>query len=170
MRLLGAMLIILASGAAGMLVAKNFAERPRILRALQSALQMLETEINYGRTTLPEACLRVAESHDATVSLFFTVFAQELTAGTGHSGQEAWRKALQTLADEGLQSGDLDRLQTLGAVIGQSDADDQVKHLRLVHKQLEQALHQAEEEREKNVRLWNYLGFCFGALVVLLLF
>ncbi len=169
-RFIGACLIILASGAAGILMARSYMERPKNLRFIQTALQALETEIHYSRTSLPEACMRIAKHSKHPINTFFHVFGENLQSGDGLSAKEAWDKALEVLRDAGFIRDDVERISTLGNALGRSDAEDQVKHLVLLQKQLAELIARSEEEKDQNVLLWNCLGFCVGALVVILLF
>ncbi len=170
MRLFGALLIFFASGYAGILMARTFLDRPRNLRAFHVAIQALETEINYTRTSLPEACLHIAIQSKPPISLFFQVFVEKLKCGEGISSKEAWDTALVILIDGGFSKDDIEKIATLGNILGRSDADDQRKHLALLQRQLVVTIDEAEADKEKNARLWNYIGFCIGALVVVLLY
>lgn len=170
LRLLGAFMIIGSSGLIGLIMANTYMTRPLNLYHLQLAIQLLETEINYARSSLPEACSRIAEQIKQPVASFFGEFAANLQSLESPTVIDAWNRALQILKEAGFLKEDLEIMAQLGNVLGQSDADDQIKHLSLLQNRLASAIKQAEQERDKNVRLWNYLGFCVGALVVLLLF
>lgn len=169
LRLIGAVMIIAACGLVGIIVSKSYLLRPKYLHDLSAALQLLETEINYTRTSLPEACTIIAKRIKEPVSQFFTCFAESLKNESGVNAQEAWDNSLIVLADAGFLKQDIEIIKQLGSVLGRSDAADQLKHITALQKRIQALAKVAELERDKNVRLWNYLGFCIGALVVLLL-
>lgn len=169
LRLFGALIVIIGCGLGGMVVAKSYALRPQHLRELSNALQLLATEIDYARTSLSEACSKIAGQTKGPAAQFFAQFAAYLEGRSGMSANEAWSKSLQVLADAGFVKQELKTIGHFGSVLGRSDAEDQLKHLALLQTRLEQFGDQAEQEREKMVRLWNYLGFCIGALAVLML-
>lgn len=166
LKLMGAILLVAAGGAAGMLKAGEYAKRPGELKSLLAAIQMLETEILYGATPLAEALDRVAGSADRSVSRFFQRVARELRSMTGCTAGEAWERALTWFFTvNSLSPQDTAILRNLGKALGISDREDQAKHLKLACSQLKMEISRAEEEAAKNTKMWNYLGFC-GALVV----
>lgn len=171
LKLAGAVIVIVASGLSGLVVAGNYSRRPRELRALRSALQMLETEVAYSATYLPEALKQVAGRCDQSSALLFSGAADELSSMSGATAAEAWEKALNNYyPGTALKAGDLSVLRHLGGTLGISDKEDQIKHLRLAMEQLSAATAAAEDEAARNVKLWSYLGFLGGLLVVLLLY
>lgn len=168
LRWIGACIIILACGMAGVIMARSYTLRPKYLQDLVTAVQLLATEINYTRTSLPDACLSISNQLTGPVAQFFNVFATQLLE-RNLTATEAWSQALQVLVDAGFLKQDVENLSQFGNVLGRSDAEDQLKHIALLQNRLESTSRQAEQERDKMVRLWNYLGFCVGALVVLML-
>jgi stage III sporulation protein AB len=78
-------------------VARGYAQRPRLLRSLQTALQLLETEINYGATPLPDALKMVATAGDSQIAPFFLTVRKFLLAPGGKGLGEAWEKGLKEL-------------------------------------------------------------------------
>lgn len=169
LRLIGAITIIFSCGLAGIIMAKSYVLRPKYLRELSSAFQLLATEINFSRTTLPEACLAIAAQTHEPVSAFFLEFGNSLKANSNDNASVLWNDSLQVLADAGLIKEDIEALKQLGTVLGRSDAEDQLKHIAILQERLELLNKEADLEKDKNFRLWNYLGFCVGILVVLLL-
>ena len=171
LKLVGAALVVAASGLSGMAVAGNYSRRPRELRSLRTALQMLETEIAYGATQLPEAMVQVANRCDDAVGPLFTLAASELSARSGVTAAEAWERALGAFyPGTALLPKDLQILRNLGSSLGISDREDQIKHLRLAMEQVGSENLAAEEEAARNVKLWSYLGFLGGLTLVLVLY
>lgn len=171
LKLVGAVMVIAASGLSGLVVAGNYSRRPRDLRSLRAALQMLETEVAYSATYLPEALRQVAGRCDQATAPLFLRAADELSSMSGVTAAEAWEKALDHYCPgTALKSGDLSILRNLGGSLGISDKEDQIKHLRLAMEQLSAESAAAEEDASRNVKLWSYLGFLGGLLAVLLLY
>ncbi|MFZ5901379.1 MAG: stage III sporulation protein AB [Bacillota bacterium] len=152
------------------MVAQRYARRPRELRALETALAVLETEISYGATPLAEAFDSVAQRTDPLVSGLFGYARDELATGTGITAADAWQKAIDAFVpDSALQGEDVGVLRGLGPVLGGSGCEDQVRHIRLTMEHLKATRIRAEEEALKNVRLWQYLGFLGGIAIVLVI-
>lgn len=170
MKIVGALFIIVAFGYIGMIVGKNFRRRPEELRTLQGSLQLLETEIVYGATPLPEAFERIARQFDNHVGEIFKLAKNNLWAEVGDI-QRAWSKALnEQFQHLALTKKDLEVLQSLGRTLGISDRDDQKKHLRLAMEKLKVEEKNAAEEAQKYASTFNYLGFLCGLTLVIIIF
>jgi ATPase subunit of ABC transporter with duplicated ATPase domains len=102
---------------------------------------MLETEITYGATCLPEAFETVASRCEQSVRPLFKQAGLELAAMSGASAAETWEKALAGYYPaSALKPQDHFILTNLGRSLGRSDCKDQVKHLRLTMEQIAQDL------------------------------
>ncbi len=169
-KLIGGILIIVASGAFGIGMGNKYGGRPKELKRLRILLQMLETEIIYGATPLPFALANVASKADNSLSHFFQDIAEGLIRGSFYSVKEAWDKAVDTsLQDTYLGASDKELLKSFGGILGASDSNDQQKHFKLFYKQLEQQEDLAEEDRRKNEKMYRSLGFLFGIVVFIVL-
>lgn len=154
----------------GLIVAASYRLRVQNLRQLASFMQCLESEISYAHTTLPEVILRQKGAHTGVMHRFLAVLDTAMAAGTGEGFAEIWEQGLRVLAANGLPAWLLEDLRHLGTALGQSDVAEQSKHLLLLQKRLEQALEEAQGEQGRQTKLWSYLGFFSGLLLVLLLF
>ncbi|MGI6491773.1 MAG: stage III sporulation protein AB [Peptococcaceae bacterium] len=171
LKILGAVMVVAAGGLGGLAVSSCYARRPKELRALRSALQMLGTEITYGATRLAEAFDTVARRCDKNVAALFRQAENELTAMSGVSAAEAWESALDAYyADSALRPQDHAILINLGRALGRSDRSEQIKHLNLAMEQLAQEAANAAEEASRNVKMWNYLGFLGGLMFILVIY
>jgi len=170
-KLLGSGLTIFATSWVGFEIANHYRVRPLYLQQMQSCLQMLETEINYGLTPLPRALDKISSIHQGPVGDFFRDVHQNLTSTPGATVREAWKKSLDKLfAPLYLSNADYHILVNFGMTLGISDRYDQVKHLKLVMAQMASAETQAREAKEKNERMYKSLGFLSGLAVVILLY
>jgi stage III sporulation protein AB len=170
-KLSGALLTVLACGWVGLIVAKNYRNRPWELRYLGSALQMLETEIVYASTPLPEALKKIAERVEFPVAFLFEVASTTLKTGEGGTADEAWITAVNKFMQvSSLIKIDLDILISFGHSLGASDKSEQVKILQLTREQLKHQEISAEAERMKNEQIWRLFGFLIGLVIVFLVF
>jgi stage III sporulation protein AB len=62
LKVLGAVLILMATSKIGFDSARQLRKRPRQIQELRSGLAILKTEINYGTRPLAEAFERIAEA------------------------------------------------------------------------------------------------------------
>jgi len=169
MKLLGALIIIISSTTIGFIVAGQYLLRPKQLRELQTALQMLETEISYGVTPLPDAFAKLATSLSAPISTIFQVAQEELDSGV--IAEEAWQRAVaDTYNQTALISEDIEVLLDFGYNLGQTSIDDQVKYMNLAQHKLDSLYQKASTEKEEKVKLWRYLGVLVGMFLAILIF
>ncbi|MEW6065423.1 stage III sporulation protein AB [Desulforamulus profundi] len=170
LKFLGAAAVVFSCTLIGMTVASSYSRRPGEIRSLLNALQMLETEVSYGATPLPEALTHVAERCDPRVAPLFSRTGEELMTMRGITAREAWETALnQYYPKSALTRADRGILLELGNSLGVSDREDQVKHLVLAKEQLKLEQTKAEEASLKNTKVYNYLGFLGGLTIVLIL-
>ncbi len=170
MRLLASGLIIFSCGIMGLIAATSYSQRVRNLRQLISFVQLLDTEIHFSRTTLPDFIYKHKTQFTGAMQQFLISLNNDLETGTGDHFSVVWERSTLSLKENGLPNHVLEDLQDLGNILGNSDVTEQTKHLKLLLSRLEQALEEAKKEQEKGTRLWQYLGFSTGLLIVLLLF
>lgn len=170
-KLAGSILIIISSAWIGFLMGNYYRDRPRQLRELQSGLAMLETEIEYSQTPLPSALIRIAHRLNGPMKLIFAYAGELLMKKNGLTAHEAWSIAVNRLYHRSsLNREDCEILENFGSYLGNSDRNDQIKHLKLALTQLKDMEHTAEDERRKNERIWKYLGVLSGLMLVLLIY
>lgn len=170
MRLAGTALIIFSCGMMGLIVAGSYGKRVYNLRQLISFIQILESEINFARTTLPEIIAIKKHEYIGAVGNFIGTLDTALNNEKGEDFNKVWEQGVLDLSEEGFPSQVIDDMQELGGVLGVSDVSEQTKYLKSSLIRLEQALQEAKEEQEKHTKLWQYMGFSAGLLIVLLLF
>ncbi|MDQ6421057.1 stage III sporulation protein SpoIIIAB [Paenibacillus sp. LHD-117] len=169
-KLMGAILIIVAGTLIGFQQAARFAERPKQLRQLAHALQRLETEIGYGHTPLPEALERTAQSSPEPISAMLKQAAAGVWAAEGPSFQESWTIAVKThWRDTSMKASEQGILLRLGTTLGISDKDDQMKHLKLALSQLKAEEDSARDDQGRYEKMWKSLGVLLAVLIVILM-
>ncbi|BAS28436.1 stage III sporulation protein AB [Limnochorda pilosa] len=167
----GAGLAVLASTLAGQTLSWALSRRVRLLEAMEHGLALLEGEISYGQTPLPEACRRVAAQVGAPWDRFWVRVAAELGPPACRLPREAWLLGVDDLDRRaGLTPEDRVAIARLGDRLGVSDSRDQVRLLELTRRRLADHRRAAERRWEREARLWPFAGFSAGALVVLILY
>lgn len=170
-KLIGACLTLAACGNIGFTWAGIYEKRTRQVKGLEGAIQLLETEIIYGATPLPEAMEEVALRCDSEIAGLFRETARELRKMEGSTGGEAWHRAIEAFVPAtALNKQDIQILRRLGSSLGFSDREDQAKHLQLAKSQLAAAAAQAEMNAKKSAAVYRYLGVLGGLLLVLVLY
>ncbi|MFC5403949.1 stage III sporulation protein SpoIIIAB [Cohnella soli] len=169
----GALLVLLAGTMIGFLQAARFAARPRQIRELLHALQRLETEVGYGQTPLPEALAGIGKSMTGPLAALFSEIASRLSAESAESGEtvkQIWEKSIsERWAATAMRKTEMAALLRLGATLGGSGKDDQLKHIRLAAIQLQAEEGAAREDQRRYEKLSRSLGMLGAALVVIVM-
>ncbi|WEK55592.1 MAG: stage III sporulation protein SpoIIIAB [Candidatus Cohnella colombiensis] len=169
----GVILILFAGTMIGMLQAARFAARPRQIRHLLHALQRLETEISYGQTPLPEALLTIATLVPKPLAGIFEEIANSLrnqAADTGETVRQCWERTIESRwHGTAMKQVEKEAFLRLGATLGSSGRDDQLKHIRLTMVQLQTEEATAREDQMRYEKLSRTLGALAAALVVILM-
>jgi stage III sporulation protein AB len=171
LKLLGAVLIVLAGTLAGFKRAAQYADRPRHIRGLIAALQRLETEIQYGYTPLPEALRRIGMQSKEPLRAFFTTAAEEMSPPHNCSAEEAVQRSIEVhWSRASLKGTEKEIFRQLSCTLGTSDRSNQSTHIALALQQLKQEETAAREEQGKYEKVSKSLGLLLGALIVILIF
>lgn len=169
-KLLGAVLILVAGTLIGFQQASRFAERPRQLRSAAHALKRLETEISYGHTPLPDALLRTAAASPEPIAAILRKAAQGISGAEGLSFQESWENAVaEEWRNTVMTGGERAVWLRLGTTLGISDKEDQSKHLKLALSQLKSEEENARDDQARYEKMWKSLGVLLAVLIVILM-
>ncbi|AIQ31001.1 MULTISPECIES: stage III sporulation protein SpoIIIAB [Paenibacillus] len=171
LKLLGAVLIVLAGTLAGFKRAAQYADRPRHIRGLIAALQRLETEIQYGYTPLPEALRRIGMQSKEPLRAFFLTAAEEMSPPHNCSAEEAVQRSMEIhWSSASLKGTEKEIFRQLSCTLGTSDRSNQSTHIALALQQLKQEETAAREDQGKYEKVSKSLGLLLGALIVILIF
>ncbi|GAB6156083.1 stage III sporulation protein AB [Desulfosporosinus burensis] len=168
MLILGCIVLIAGCGSSGLWLANRIRRRPSELRELLMALALLDTEIVWGATPLPEAFGIVKERTDTPWQEFYKELQDRLQRG--ESAGIAWKETI--LAQKAffcLKPEDWQVVRDVGKGLGRSDRTEQHKQLELVLRQLTLIKEQADVWSIKQAKMWSYLGFLGGIAGVLIL-
>lgn len=170
LKTVGAFLIIGSCGYWGIKISQTYQKRSNLLQTLQNGLNLLETEINYSLTPLPYALTKVGKMLSVEGRIIFAEAGEYLSKNKGVTAFEAWNEGLNKLGEKiPLTAQEKTILSLFGRSLGSSAKDEQLKNIALVKEQLKMLERIAEVEREKNQRIWKYMGVCLGAVIVLIL-
>ncbi|NSL50378.1 stage III sporulation protein SpoIIIAB [Calidifontibacillus erzurumensis] len=170
LKLLGAIIILIATTWIGFEIANKLSERPRQLRQLKVALQSLEAEIMYGHVALRDAATHLSYQFEKPLSLFFKKFAERLSDSDTVFVSAAWKESLDEIWKRtALRQGEYEVLLQFGETLGQHDREHQQKHIRLALAHLEREENDAIEMQRQYEKMVRSLGFLAGLLIVILL-
>lgn len=169
LRFMGGGLVVGSFTWLGVSMARELRRRPEELRQLQTALQVLRTEIDWGAVPLPEALDRAAASACGAIRDMLTLAGRELAGGSGRGAGDAWRLAVDRIYPRtAITREDRQILIALATCLGVSHRDDQLRHLSVCIERLRGAEAEAHVRAEKNARLYQHMGLLGGLLLTLL--
>jgi stage III sporulation protein AB len=169
MKLLGAILVVVGTGAGGVLMAHAYQERIHHLEQLIRGLNLLAVEIGYGMTPLEGAFRRVAKTMDNGMGPFFATVTSRLQEKG--SASEAWRSVINEFRPKmALVDRDWLVVEELTEMLGTTDQERQVKAVRSVVERLQERVAEAQTKAKTNERILRYSGFAVGMILVLILY
>lgn len=167
-KLLGIVLVAGGAAAMGHAAIERLQARAAALRALADALELMERELCFRLTPMPELFAELARRAQPPADRFFRQCAAGLDELPRRTLGELW----QTAAAEhlpALRRADLEVLLPLGAVLGRYGGEEQRQALAQAAAELRQILAAADGERRQQSRVYTALSIAAGGLLVILL-
>jgi len=166
--IVGAVFLVSAGYLYGCNISSVLVKRVRLLEELLMALELFRTEIDYGLTPLPQAFRNIGSRVEKPLGDVFLKCSSYMQKNEGLSAWECWNKALgETQEYLKLSPSSLEYLRRLGNIWGRGDKEGQLRQLSLMQELFRQALKEAQEHRNKNEKLWRYLGLIGGAALAI---
>jgi len=170
LKVIGCILILCASTTAGFLYSDNFRKRVSQLNELQRCLHQLRNEILYTYTPLTESFLNVSIKSKYPIRYIFESASNSLTTNKANNVYEAMKVAIDSnINDFNIKKEDIDILLDLSKSLGESDIEGQKSVFNLTIDNFKKQISEADEIMKKNVKLFRYLGFTMGAMLVILI-
>jgi len=154
----------------GFFYGNKFSNRFENLVYLQQCLKILETEIIYGATPLPDALSNVYNKGNIKVSFIFEEIKKDLLKNKRDQIYESFLYVKGLLYEKlYLKKPDVEVFISLGRVLGTSDREDQQKNFILILNQIKTLILEAKEEKNRNEKLYRSLGLITGVGIIILL-
>ncbi|QKY69305.1 stage III sporulation protein SpoIIIAB [Lentibacillus sp. CBA3610] len=169
MQWIGALLFIGMTTLIGFNISTKLNERPKHIRQMKNALQILEAEILYSQLPLPDVFATIAMQIPQPASAFFNKLDVSLRK---HNVElySIWAEHVDVLMNtSALDANEGEILKQFGRTLGQHDFDQQQKHIHLTIKHLDRELDDAREQQYKYSKMAKSLGLLSGIFIVLLL-
>ena len=142
-------------------MAASYTGLQRCLQQLQNGLELMQCQMEYQMTELPELCAILASACTGPVGKFFGTLGQELRRG---DVSEAPTCVALTLArDRELPEACRSLLSQLGKSSGQ------LRGLAAAQEACRKELERVEAEKAGRLRCYRALGLCAGAALAILL-
>ena len=170
LKMLGAVLIITTTYYYGCSISAVYKKRVIRLEELLLSLEIFKTEINYGLSRLPDIFRFIAGKFPGPIGSLYNQTGEYMKLKQGFAAGECWHKSLRDSREEmDLNKDQIELLEKMALIWGRGSKNDQLKQTTLIQELLRQALLKARGEKEKNEKIWRYLGLLGGITIVIFL-
>lgn len=145
--------------------ANQYVNRLRELVSIKSALNILENKIKFTQSPLEEIFKNIAENcSEKNIKNIFQVLSikQEINI------HKSWENTI-NLIESNLNIEDKKILIDMGKVLGTTDVDGQVSNIKITSSFIDRQIQKAEQEKNKNVKLFRTLGIVSGLTIIIIL-
>lgn len=170
LRIVGAVFIIMGSTGVGLCYKGRFHTALWHLRYMYQILELIMSEIRYGKSTLPECCKHIASkvSEPYSAALIGIWEAMESHVGTGFA--ENWRVQMEkALLDVPVTKREKEMFLGFSSCCGLSDNQMQVRAIEQYRDMLANSIKMRENELEKQSKMAAGLGIMCGLLITVIL-
>jgi stage III sporulation protein AB len=143
--------------------------RPKHIRQLKNALQILEAEIVYSRLPLQDAFFNISSQIPDPINNFFKSLHMTMKKER-NSLYDIWdHQVVHLMEISSLGDNEAEILRQFGRTLGQHDVQQQQKHIQLAVHHLDRELENARDNQFKYSKMAKSLGILCGLFIVLLL-
>ena len=158
-------IILVACSLIGRYLSRKYIIRVNELEEMRNALNMLQSKIKFTYEPIPEIFGEIAQATCKSVGQVFCLAKEKMVANTANI---AWEKAVEE-SENNLTKEDKYVLKTLSKLLGQTDVEGQISQIEITQKFLETQLKEAQQQKEKNEKLYSKLGTTIGLAIVIIL-
>lgn len=159
-------LVFITSSLIGKMIAQKYSDRLKELQEMKNAFSIFKTKIKFTYEPIPVIFQEIAQTSEHHVK---TIFETAVNSMKTQNASSAWEIAIEC-SKNNLKEEDKQILKTLSKMLGTTDAEGQISQIEVTETFLEKQIKQAEEERQKNEKMYRKLGSVIGlALVVILI-
>ena len=164
-------IIVFLSSLIGYLYGERFKNRLVQLKELKRALIDFENDITYTYTTLPESIENISIKAKSPIKELFNEISLKLKNNQVENVYMAFKESINEHKKKiSLKDKDFEILLDLSKSLGETNVYGQVKIFNLAKEKLNIELEGAEEECNKNIKVYRYLGVSLGAMIAIFLF
>ena len=158
-------LIFISSTYIGILISKKYLNRVKDLKEMKNALNIFSTKIKFTYEPIPKTFNEISKNVKPNIA---NIFSSASVKMENTNASKAWSKALEE-ANTSMTKEDIEILNNLSNLLGKVDIDGQVSEIELVEHFLDTQIIQAEEEKNKYIKLYKALGITIGLAITIIL-
>lgn len=167
---IGSVMILAGCFGLGILCRERLNGRIRALQLLMDVLELLEGEIRYGRSVLPECCRRVGEQTGGAFGAALSEVAERMQENEGDSFSEIFTDTVgRELEEMPLKKEDRDIFFQFASPGGFAEGQMQQRAMEQSRERLGKTKEKLERESAEKGRIAVGLGAMSGLLLILIL-
>jgi len=169
MRIIGAVLVMVASCGIGFLFAAEVSKRRKELEEQYSLMRLLLGDIRYMRDSFPEAIRKEMLRHKGSYDSFLNAVSERLCEAAGQSFAEIWRTAVESeLQQSALTEADKQRMKYFGESITYTDRENVMMCFEHYLEELKEEIDGTNRVAGTKMKLYRSLGVLAGVFIIVL--
>ena len=157
--------VFIGSSYIGRCIAKKYSYRLEELEEIKNILNIFKSKIRFTYEPIPEIFREMASNAKENIGQIFEEARKNMQ---NFSAGEAWENAVQT-SETNLTDEDKHVLLMLSKMLGQTDVEGQISQIEITENFLEKQIKEAQQEKDKNEKLYRKLGTTIGLAIVIIL-
>lgn len=157
-------LILLICTSLGMLKAKSYNNRVVELKKIKNSLEVLRSKIEFTYEPIKEVFEEISKIvYEGNAN----IFEKTLQKMESYGVTESWNRAVEENIN--LKEEDKSTIKMFGKLLGKTDKSGQINEINVTSKLLDALIEKAEQEKEKNYKLFKTLGSVVGIGICIIL-
>lgn len=158
-------LIIIVSSYIGFYKSKKFSNRVKNLKDFKSGLSVFKSKIEFTYEPIKDIFEEISKIIYQNNKNIFKDFCESIN---DEDVSITWNKTVEN-SNFDLKNEDKEVLRLLGKMLGKTDKTGQISQIDLVDNFLDKQILEAEEEKQKNEKLYKTLGVVCGLVIAIIL-
>ena len=155
------LLVFISSTLIGKYIAQHYYYRLKELEDIRTALNIFK----FTYEPLPEIFNEIAKNINKNIAQLFENSTKKMENKTA---TEAWNESIEEYKGN-LTEEDKQVIKTLSKMLGTTDSEGQISQIEVTENFLDNQIKQAQEEKNKNEKLYKKLGSTIGLAIVIIL-
>ena len=150
----------------GKLLSKKYVDRVHELKDMKNALNIFKSKIKFTYEPIGEVFSEISRTIKSNIG---NIFGEAKNRMKVQSASLAWEEAVDK-SESNLNKEDKQIIKMLSKLLGQTDIEGQISQIDVTEEFLKKQIKLAEEEREKNEKLYRKLIPTIGLAIIVILF
>ena len=158
-------LIFILASLIGKMLSRKYTYRLDELEEMKTALNILKSKIKFTYEPIPEIFEEIHKNANKNIGKIFKTAKENMQKD---SASISWEKSIEEI-NCNLNNEDKNVLKILSKLLGQTDIEGQISQIEITQNFLENQIKEAQEEKQKNEKLYYRLGTTIGLAIVIIL-